>query len=246
MPTREQSPRSGLAWGRLCRPSRCRSSSQVCRSAYSQERHDAAVVRQGVQGTRADHRDSVHQRRIDTELRGLTHVRLPERIESDAHPPDAEPVASSTGDASWKTESPSIRRKLGRQSGNSPGRWSAGPVTNLAISLCVVSALLVMVAIATLFLTAYARYPPVLPIAVVFAGSLGARLVGLLCFLREVCLATESLRTHVEYAPGPTSPGRDRRLKLVAFAATEYASGVVLDHHQRTGRGILPPLFKLR
>ena len=114
------------------------------------------------------------------------------------NPPDAEPVASSTGDVSWKTESPSIRRKLGRQSGNSSWRWSAGPGTNLAISLCVVSALFVMVAIAALFLTAYARYPPVLPIAVVFAGSLGGRLVGLLCFLREVYLATESLRTDVE------------------------------------------------
>jgi len=71
-------------------------------------------------------------------------------------------------------------------------------LTNFAMSLCVVSALLVMVAISALFLSAYMHYPPVLPIAVVFVGSLGALLLGLLCFLREVYLATDSLRTDVE------------------------------------------------
>ena len=71
-------------------------------------------------------------------------------------------------------------------------------LTNLAMSLCVVSALFVMVAIGALFLSAYLHSLPVLPIALVFAASLGALLAGLLCFLREVYLATESLQTDIE------------------------------------------------
>ena len=71
-------------------------------------------------------------------------------------------------------------------------------LTNFAMSLCVISALLVMLAIVALFLSAYLHFLPVLPIAVTFAGSLGALLVSLLCFLREVYLATDSLRTDLE------------------------------------------------
>jgi hypothetical protein len=71
-------------------------------------------------------------------------------------------------------------------------------LTNWAITLCVVSALLVVVAIVALFLFAYSDSLPVLPIAVVFGGALAALIAGLLCFLREIFLATESLRADWE------------------------------------------------
>jgi hypothetical protein len=69
---------------------------------------------------------------------------------------------------------------------------------NWAITLCVVSSLLVVVAIVALFLSAYFHFLPVLAIAVVFGGALASLIAALLCFLREVFLTTESLRPDVE------------------------------------------------
>jgi hypothetical protein len=71
-------------------------------------------------------------------------------------------------------------------------------LTNAAISLCVLSALLISVAITALFAGAYIEQLPVLPIALTFISALAALIVALLCFLREVYLATASLRITVK------------------------------------------------
>ncbi len=70
-------------------------------------------------------------------------------------------------------------------------------ITHVAISLCVLAALLVSVAIVVLFIGAYFEDLPVLSIALTFGGALTALIAALLCFLREVHLATSTLRITV-------------------------------------------------
>src|SRR3546814_12935213 len=50
-----------------------------------QEQEHRTVVRQGIERTRADGRQAVHQRGIDAVLRGKTHIFSTERIERDRH-----------------------------------------------------------------------------------------------------------------------------------------------------------------
>lgn len=78
---------------------------------------------------------------------------------------------------------------------------------NRAITLCVVAALLVCAVIVGLFITAYYEWSPDLTrvVAAVFALALGSLIVGLLFFLREVYLATASLRFGVIDAQAPPS-----------------------------------------
>jgi hypothetical protein len=67
---------------------------------------------------------------------------------------------------------------------------------NKAITLCVVAALLVCAVIVGLFVTAYYAWSPDLTrvVAAVFALALISLIAGLLCFLREVYVATATLR----------------------------------------------------
>ena len=55
----------------------------VRRAADGEQRHDRAVVRQAVERARADHRDAVHQRRIDAGLGREPHVGAAQRVERD-------------------------------------------------------------------------------------------------------------------------------------------------------------------
>lgn len=67
---------------------------------------------------------------------------------------------------------------------------------NRAITLHVIAALLVCAVIVGLFVTAYYEWSPDLTrvLAALFAGALLALIVGLLSFLREVYIATQTLR----------------------------------------------------
>jgi hypothetical protein len=71
-------------------------------------------------------------------------------------------------------------------------------LTNWAITLSVLSALQVSVAIVTLFVGSYFHELPVLPVALLVTGALAALVVSLLFFLREVFLATANLRIGVK------------------------------------------------
>jgi hypothetical protein len=67
---------------------------------------------------------------------------------------------------------------------------------NWAITLHVIAALLVCAVIVGLFVTAYYEWTPDLTrvLAAVFAGAVLSLILGLLSFLREVYLATQTLR----------------------------------------------------
>lgn len=65
---------------------------------------------------------------------------------------------------------------------------------NWAVSLCVVCALLIPAVIVGLFVSALWAQDTSRIVAVLFTGALLALIGGLLCFLREVQLATASLR----------------------------------------------------
>jgi hypothetical protein len=69
-----------------------------------------------------------------------------------------------------------------------------GRLINWSITLSVLSALQVSVAIVTLFVGSYFRELPVLPVALLVTGALAALVASLLFFLREVFLATANLR----------------------------------------------------
>ncbi len=71
-----------------------------------------------------------------------------------------------------------------------------------AIVLCVIASLLVCSVIIGLFITAYYRWSPDLTrgVAVIFAAALVALIAGLLTFLREVYIATATLRFSAQVA----------------------------------------------
>ena len=64
---------------------------------------------------------------------------------------------------------------------------------NRAIALCVLSGLLVSLVVAALFVSASLRIDLAMPIAVTFVVALLSLAAALLCFLREVFIATRSL-----------------------------------------------------
>ncbi len=63
-----------------------------------------------------------------------------------------------------------------------------------SIALCTITALLVCMVIATLFFAAFFSFDASLPIAVFFVAAMISFFFGLLWFLREIFLATASLR----------------------------------------------------
>jgi hypothetical protein len=63
-----------------------------------------------------------------------------------------------------------------------------------AITLCTVTALLICVVIATLFLSAFLNFDSTIPVAVLFIAAMASFALGLLWFLREIYLATINLR----------------------------------------------------
>jgi len=63
-----------------------------------------------------------------------------------------------------------------------------------AITLCTTTALLICTVIAVLFLSAFVRFDTSIPIAVLFIAAMTTFFFGLLWFLREIFLATASLR----------------------------------------------------
>jgi hypothetical protein len=63
-----------------------------------------------------------------------------------------------------------------------------------AITLCTATALLVCTVIAVLFLSAFLRFEASIPVALLFIAAMLFFFLGLLWFLREIYLATKSLR----------------------------------------------------
>jgi hypothetical protein len=63
-----------------------------------------------------------------------------------------------------------------------------------AITLCTATALLVCTVIAVLFLSAFLRFDASIPVALLFIAAMLAFFLGLVWFLREIYLATVSLR----------------------------------------------------
>jgi hypothetical protein len=63
-----------------------------------------------------------------------------------------------------------------------------------AITLCTTTALLICTVIAVLFLSAFIRFDTSIPIALLFIAAMTTFFLGLLWFLREIFLATASLR----------------------------------------------------
>jgi hypothetical protein len=63
-----------------------------------------------------------------------------------------------------------------------------------AIALCTVTALLVCGVIASLFLGAFLKFDPTIPAAVLFVTAMLAFMAGLVLYLREVLIATTTLR----------------------------------------------------
>ena len=63
-----------------------------------------------------------------------------------------------------------------------------------AITLCTTTALLVCTVIAVLFLSAFLRFDAAIPVALLFVAAMASFFLGLLTFLREIYLATVSLR----------------------------------------------------
>jgi hypothetical protein len=65
---------------------------------------------------------------------------------------------------------------------------------NRAITLCTITALLVCAVVITLFIGVFLKFETSLFVALFFVGGMTAFFAGLLFFLREIFLATRSLR----------------------------------------------------
>lgn len=65
---------------------------------------------------------------------------------------------------------------------------------NESITLCTVTALLISAVIAILFMGAFLQFDISVPVALLFIAGMGSFFLGLLAFLREIFLATSSLR----------------------------------------------------
>ena len=67
-------------------------------------------------------------------------------------------------------------------------------LANRSITLCTITALLVCAVIAILFLGAFLGFDATVPVALLFVAAMLAFFAGLLAFLREIFIATTSLR----------------------------------------------------
>jgi hypothetical protein len=85
---------------------------------------------------------------------------------------------------------------------------------NEAITLCTLTALLIAAVIAILFLGAFLQFNAAGPVALLFIAGMGALLLGLVSFLREIFLATASLRIgphqFPRLSPTPVPEMKDR------------------------------------
>jgi hypothetical protein len=63
-----------------------------------------------------------------------------------------------------------------------------------AITLCTTTALFVCTVIAVLFLSAFLRFDATIPVALLFIAAMSTFFLGLVWFLREIYLATVTLR----------------------------------------------------
>ena len=72
-----------------------------------------------------------------------------------------------------------------------------------SIALCTVTALLVCAVIAVLFIGAFVRLDTSATVALLFISAMTAFFLGLFMFLREILLATASLRIGLEHATTP-------------------------------------------
>jgi len=82
---------------------------------------------------------------------------------------------------------------------------------NRAITLCTMTALFVCCVIAALFLGAFLRFPVAAAVAVLFVAAMLTLIAGLLIFLREIFVATATLRIGVAHAHTP-DPAAVRRV----------------------------------
>jgi hypothetical protein len=67
-------------------------------------------------------------------------------------------------------------------------------LVNQSITLCTITALLVCMVVATMFVGAFLHVDTSVPVAGLFIGAMTSFIAGLICFLREIFLATDSLR----------------------------------------------------
>ena len=65
---------------------------------------------------------------------------------------------------------------------------------NVAITFCTITAILVCAVIATLFVGAFMAFDASVLIAILFVAAMSLLIVGLMYFLREIFIATASLR----------------------------------------------------
>ncbi len=69
-----------------------------------------------------------------------------------------------------------------------------GKYVNLAITLCTITALLISSVIAILFLGAFSAFDASIPVAVLFVTAMLTLIVALIFFLKEILIATASMR----------------------------------------------------
>ena len=65
---------------------------------------------------------------------------------------------------------------------------------NVAITLCTITAMLVCAVVAAMFSAAFLGFNAAIPVAILFVAAMITFFCGLLCFLREIFLATANLR----------------------------------------------------
>jgi hypothetical protein len=86
-------------------------------------------------------------------------------------------------------------RRRARFSSRASAQYSRrAKLVSRAIPLCTTTALLICTVIAVLFLSAFVRFDTSIPVAVLFIAAMTTFFFGLLWFLREIFLATASLR----------------------------------------------------
>jgi len=69
-----------------------------------------------------------------------------------------------------------------------------GKYVNRAITLCTVTALLISSVIAVLFLGAFVDFNASIPVAVLFVAAMLSLIIALIFFLKEIMIATSSIR----------------------------------------------------
>ena len=72
-----------------------------------------------------------------------------------------------------------------------------------AVSLCTLAALLICIVVAALFVGSEISMAPSRAISLLFISTMLSLILGLLCFLREIFLATGSIETRTKKRPSP-------------------------------------------